>query len=226
MSVTIRHSQRFAICQFAFGFGCHNSITLPFHNAVNNTMLSVRIAIIAALFAAASAFQTVPPVLTASKVRSHGYPTCKGSHSVRMPWLIASPCIVNPQASVPYNTARYVILTEEETASILQSASDCAEGECSIDDVAELIFELKEQRKEMQTRLDRAMNMIADLERINAKEERKTDEVRAFVKDMLRVFSTDKPMVFPTGYSGDVGGGPTTAYDALPPKKWVPEGKK
>jgi hypothetical protein len=189
-------------------------------------MLSVRIAIIAALLSVASAFQTVSPALAASKVRSIGYPTRKGSHSVPMPWLIASRCIVNPQASVSSTTARYVILTEEETASILQSASDCAEGECSIDDVAELIFELKEQRKEMQTRLDRIMNMIADLERINAKDERKTDEVRAFVKDMLRVFSTDKPMVFPTGFSGDIGDGPTTAYDALPPKKWVPEGKK
>ena len=25
---------------------------------------------------------------------------------------------------------------------------------------------------------------------------------------------------FATGFSGDIGDGPTTAYDALPPKKW------
>lgn len=124
------------------------------------------------------------------------------------------------------STARFVILSEEETASILQSASDCAEGECSIDDVSELIYELKAQQDEMQGRLDKIMNMIAHLQHINAKEERKTDEVRSFVKDMLRVFSTDKPLVFPSGFAGDIGDGPTTAYDALPPKKWVPDDKK
>jgi hypothetical protein len=129
-------------------------------------------------------------------------------------------------ASRASTTARYIILSDEETESILQSASDCAEGECSIDDVSELLYELKAQEKEMQNRLDKIMNMISHLQHINAKEERKTDEVRSFVKDMLRVFSSDKPIVFPTGYAGDVGGGPTTAYDALPPKKWVPADKK
>jgi hypothetical protein len=62
--------------------------------------------------------------------------------------------------------------------------------------------------------------MIGHLQHINEKEERKTDEVRSFVRDMLRVFDTNKPMAFPTGFSGDVGDGPTTAYDALPPKPW------
>ena len=123
-------------------------------------------------------------------------------------------------------TARYVILSEQETESILKSASDCAEGECSIDDVSELIFELKEQEQEMQKRLEKIMNMIAHLQHINAKEERKTDEVRSFVRDMLRVFSSEKPMYFPTGFAGDIGDGPTTAYDALPPKKWLPTDKK
>lgn len=121
---------------------------------------------------------------------------------------------------------RRVILSDEETESILQSASECAEGECSIDDVSELIHELKEQEQAMQTRLDQIMNMIAHLQHINAKEERKTDEVRSFVKDMLRVFSSDKPLVFPAGFAGDIGDGPTTAYDALPPKKWKPADKK
>ena len=117
-------------------------------------------------------------------------------------------------------------MTDEETENILQAAADCAEGECSIDDVSELIYELKQQEKEMQSRLDKVMNMIAHLQHINAKEERKTDEVRAFVKDMLRVFSSEKPMYFPTGFAGDIGDGPTTAYDALPPKKWKPADKK
>ena len=129
--------------------------------------------------------------------------------------------ISNEQATVASIKPLYVILSDEETERILSSATDCAEGECSIDDVSELIAELKGQEKEMQARLEKIMNMIAHLQHINAKEERKTDEVRAFVKDLLRTFSTDKPMYFPTGFAGDVGDGPTTAYDALPPKKWT-----
>lgn len=73
----------------------------------------------------------------------------------------------------------------------------------------------------MQHRLDKIMNMISQLQHVNEKgDARQTDEVRALVKDLLRVFSFDKPQVFPMGFAGDIGDGPTTAYDALPPKKW------
>lgn len=110
-------------------------------------------------------------------------------------------------------------MSEEEVTAILQSAGDCAEGECSIDDVAEFIYELKEQEKVLEDRLEKIMNMIAQLQHVNEKEERQTDEVRAFVRDMLRVFSNEKGLGFnPSGFSGDIGS--TTAYDALPPKKW------
>jgi hypothetical protein len=64
------------------------------------------------------------------------------------------------------------------------------------------------------------MNMIGSLQHINEKEERKTDEVKAFVRDMLRVFASGKPIVFPAGFAGDVGSGPTDAYKALKPKPW------
>ena len=109
------------------------------------------------------------------------------------------------------STARSVILSDEETAKILESASDCAEGECSIDDVAELIYELKEQEKEMEERLEKIMNMIAHLQHINEKEERKTEDVRQFVRDMLRVFEHGDTGHYPIGFTGDIGGGPTTA---------------
>ena len=117
-------------------------------------------------------------------------------------------------------------MSDEETTAILTSATECAEGECSIDDVQELIYELKEQEANLKERMDKVMNMISHLQHINEKEERKTDEVRAFVRDMLRVFDTEKPMYFPTGFSGDIGDGPKTAYDALPPKKWKPSSKE
>jgi hypothetical protein len=88
-------------------------------------------------------------------------------------------------------TARFVILTDEETQAILKSAKECAESECSVDDVSSLIEELNIQEGILSERLVKIMNMIAQLQHVNEKKERKTDEVRQFVRDMLRVFSND-----------------------------------
>lgn len=88
-------------------------------------------------------------------------------------------------------TVRQVLLSDEETQAILQSGSDCVDSECSIDDVSMLIGELKEQEKLLGKRLDQVMNMVAHLQHVNEKEERETDEVRSFVKDLLRVFDKD-----------------------------------
>jgi hypothetical protein len=108
----------------------------------------------------------------------------------------------------------------------MQSAAECAEGECSVDDVTELVAELQEQKKVLQTRLDTIMNMISDLQHVNEKDSRKTDDVRVLVQDMLRVFSRDSPKIRATGYSGDVGKGSSDAYDVLSPKKWTPAKKE
>jgi hypothetical protein len=78
----------------------------------------------------------------------------------------------------------------------LKTAGDCVEGECSVEDVGELIHVLKETQDELRDRLEKVMNMIAHLQHINQKEERKTDEVRRFVSDMLRVFNTDVSAIF------------------------------
>lgn len=111
-------------------------------------------------------------------------------------------------------------MSDEETAQILKTAGDCVKGECAIGDVDRLLSELKDTEKELNVRLEKVTNMIGHLQQVNAKEERKTTEVKEFVKDMLSVFSHGKTGHFPIGFSGDVGDGPTTAYDALPPKKW------
>jgi hypothetical protein len=86
-----------------------------------------------------------------------------------------------------------------------------------------LATELQEQKKVLQTRLDKIVNMISDLEHVNEKDSRETDGVRVLVQDMLRVFSRDAPKFRATGYSGYVGKGPTDAYDSLSPKKWTPK---
>ena len=112
-----------------------------------------------------------------------------------------------------------MLLSEEESNAIIGRAEDCAEGECSIDDVSGLISELKDQQVILNHRLVDVMNMVAHLQKVNQGNAPR-DEVRAFVQDLLRVFNHEDPKVFPTGFSGDIGDGPTTAYDALPPKPW------
>jgi Asp-tRNA(Asn)/Glu-tRNA(Gln) amidotransferase C subunit len=82
-------------------------------------------------------------------------------------------------------------MSDAEQEKVLKQAGDCVDGECSLDEVSELLSLLKDTEHELETRLEKIMNMVSHLQDINAKEERKTDEVRAFVKDLLRVFAHD-----------------------------------
>jgi hypothetical protein len=116
------------------------------------------------------------------------------------------------------STSRCVILSDEETKAIMSAAEECADSECSIDDVSSLVHDLNAQEKILSIRLEKVMNMIAHLQHINEKKERKTDEVRAFVKDLLSVFTHSKSMGIATGL--DAFDGPFDAYDVLDPKPW------
>jgi len=136
----------------------------------------------------------------------------------------SKPVMIRP--TITASTTAHFIMTEDETAAVLKKSEECVESECSLDEVDDLVVTLKDTEKELRSRLENIENMIAHLQHINEKEERKTDEVREFVRDMLRVFNTDKPIVFPTGFSGDIGKGTQTAYDVLPPKKWTNPDKK
>jgi DNA repair exonuclease SbcCD ATPase subunit len=98
---------------------------------------------------------------------------------------------------MPSGTARRIIMTDEETEKVLKSAQDCVESECSIDEVDDLLQVLKSTEKELEDRLEKIMNMIGHLQHINEKPERQTNEVRQFVKDMLRVFNTEVCLVTP-----------------------------
>lgn len=93
------------------------------------------------------------------------------------------------QPAVASPSARFILLSDQETDAILSSANNCVEGECSVDEISDLVKELKEQEAILGERMQKVMNMIAHLQHVNEKEERQTDEVRAFVKDMLRVFA-------------------------------------
>jgi hypothetical protein len=89
-----------------------------------------------------------------------------------------------------------------------------------------LLSELRDTEKELNSRLGKVTKMITQLQQVNEKDERKTSEVKQFVKEMLSVFNHGKTGHYPIGFTGDIGDGPTTAYDALPPKKWVDTSKK
>lgn len=84
------------------------------------------------------------------------------------------------------------LLSEQETQKILESGSNCLDTECAVDDVASLLFDLKDQEKLLSSRLNAITKMLEDLEEANKKtkvEER--DEVKMFVRDLLWVFSHD-----------------------------------
>jgi hypothetical protein len=118
-------------------------------------------------------------------------------------------------------------MSQEETDSIMTKAEDCVAGECSLDQIDELIDLLKGQQKELYDRVTQVKEMVQTLENVNQKTDgRSVDEIRETVRAIFRVFQlgdkasgNDYPALSkPTGWSGEVGKGPTTAYDALPPK--------
>ena len=151
-------------------------------------------------------------------------------------------------------------MSQDETDSIISKANDCVEGECSLDEVDELIGVLKDQQKELYDRVEDIRSMVKSLETVNSQDDREVDQIRETVRAIFRVFQlgdkaryvlepsgifffdtfkkseltnfcicslelfflfsgNDYPALSkPTGWTGDVGSGPTTAYDALPPK--------
>lgn len=125
---------------------------------------------------------------------------------------------------------RMSLMTPGEQDAIVQRAEQCVESECSLDDVNELIATLKSQQTDMFDRVEKIKQTIEALENVNQQEDRPVDEIRETVRALWRVFQlgdkasgNDYPSLSkPTGYSGEVGDGPKTAWDSLPPKKWTP----
>ena len=116
----------------------------------------------------------------------------------------------------------------QDIESIMASAQDCSEGECSVDQVGDLIQVLQTQQKELNERIQKIDTMVKRLENMNGKEKDR-DEVRETIRAIMHVFSKSdghkasmSARIKPTGYSGDVGKGPTDAYKALNPKPYKP----
>jgi hypothetical protein len=117
-------------------------------------------------------------------------------------------------------------MSQDETNTLMTTATDCVEGECSLDEIDGLISLLKDQQKELSVRVNQIKDMVKSLETVNGSDDRSVDEIRETVRAIFRIFQLgDKAsgnnypsLSRPTGWSGEVGSGSTTAYDALPPK--------
>lgn len=155
-------------------------------------------------------------------------------HASRTPATIAAPNFQNANSKERHSdfttqaplTSLHVMLTEEESKQILELTNSVYEGECTMEDVSYLVINLQEQQKVLEDRLAKTRDMIHRLQHLNEKDGRKTNEVRSFIRDLLRAFDTSQPKSFPMGFSGEIKGGPKTAFDLLPPKHWTPPGGK
>lgn len=74
-----------------------------------------------------------------------------------------------------------------EVDSLLTQAADCAEGECSVDEVSDLLLVLKGQQKDLYSRVQQAKDTISTLETVNEKSDREVDEVRETVRHLPRL---------------------------------------
>ena len=122
------------------------------------------------------------------------------------------------------------LLAQKDVDALFEKGKECMDAECDVSSVTNLLEHLKYQEKELTDRVAEISKIVDVLEGSNLKSDREVDEIRETVRAIYRVFQlgdkasgNDYPALSkPTGYSGEVGSGPTTAYDALPPKKWKP----
>lgn len=137
-------------------------------------------------------------------------------------------CLIQYVQTITAPTQLNAVLTPQEIEAVIKRGKSCEDGECSVDDVDGLIAELQEQQHNLNERINKMNNIIETMEVLNASDERETDEVRDTVKAIFRLFSMGavasgndyKSTGIATGYSGEVGDGPSDAYKSLNPKPW------
>merc|ERR1712008_419576 len=79
------------------------------------------------------------------------------------------------------------IMSQEETVQILKHANDCADGECSLDEVSELVAVLQSHQEELKTRVEQVKKITETLEKLSDRGG-KPDEIRETVRALFRVF--------------------------------------
>eukprot|EP00559_Dactyliosolen_fragilissimus_P003488 CAMPEP_0184861542 /NCGR_PEP_ID=MMETSP0580-20130426/6203_1 /TAXON_ID=1118495 /ORGANISM="Dactyliosolen fragilissimus" /LENGTH=139 /DNA_ID=CAMNT_0027359073 /DNA_START=130 /DNA_END=549 /DNA_ORIENTATION=+ len=132
---------------------------------------------------------------------------------------------LSPKSYSAQTSTSLKVMSAEEIDTLMARGHQCEESECSIDDVDNLIIALKDQKSSLYKRIQEVDKMVTSLEILNqGGDDRKVDEINETVKAIFRLFSLE-PKADPTlhrasGYSGEVGKGPTDAYKALNPKVW------
>jgi ABC-type transporter Mla subunit MlaD len=127
-------------------------------------------------------------------------------------------------------TSSLSLMSTKETDQLLEQANKVVQSpDCTQEDVNQLIDMLHTQQNELNTRLQTLSGTLQRLEKIsNSEKDRNVDQIRETIRAIYRVFqlgdkasNNDYPALSkPTGWSGEINDGPTTAYDALPPKKF------
>ena len=80
-------------------------------------------------------------------------------------------------------------MTAEEVKSIIDEAESCSRGECALDEVEDLISSLLAQQSLLSKRIAEIDGLVKDLEHVNGRDERPTDEIRETVRAIFRIFA-------------------------------------
>jgi hypothetical protein len=108
--------------------------------------------------------------------------------------IAAALCASSIQAFAPTASSFRVptarnLMSAEEVKAILAEAESCAQGECALDEVENLITNLQQQQSLLNKRISEIDGLIKDLEHVNGKDNRPTDEVRETVRAIFRIFA-------------------------------------
>jgi hypothetical protein len=93
-----------------------------------------------------------------------------------------------PATSIRVQTARN-LMTAKEIQSIISEAEACAAGECALDEVEGLITNLLAQQSQLSKRIAEIDGLIKELEHVNGRDNRPTDEIRETVRAIFRIFA-------------------------------------
>jgi len=117
------------------------------------------------------------------------------------------------------------LMADKEADALISGAIECADSECSVEDIDNFVSELKSQEKVLQERLAKISSIIASLEGGNVADERDVPYMKSLLADLATaVFDTrgshdpNGPSTPPMGYPGDKFKG--DAYSSLNPKQW------
>eukprot|EP00588_Corethron_pennatum_P027514 CAMPEP_0194317406 /NCGR_PEP_ID=MMETSP0171-20130528/14145_1 /TAXON_ID=218684 /ORGANISM="Corethron pennatum, Strain L29A3" /LENGTH=163 /DNA_ID=CAMNT_0039073977 /DNA_START=51 /DNA_END=542 /DNA_ORIENTATION=+ len=117
------------------------------------------------------------------------------------------------------------LMADEEADALISSAMECAESECSVEDIDNFVGDLKSQAKILNERLAKINAIVTSLEGGNVADERDIPYLKSLLGDLATaVFDTkgshdpNGPKTPPMGYSGDKFKG--DAYSTLNPKPW------